>query len=532
MFKTLTTKNQELEIAAPEDNCQDLLTQETQAFLVALHRRFNPKRLSLLHRRETDQLLFDEGKRPEFPPETADIRSSQWRVGNIPADLLDRRVEITGPTDRKMMINALNSGASCYMADLEDSTAPSWENIVSGQRNLIDAVKREISFENPDNGKKYRLNDNTATLIVRPRGWHLNERHIFIDGEMASASLTDFGLYVFHNAKELVKRETGPYFYLPKLEHYLEARLWNDVFDFTEDYLELPTGTIKATVLIETITASFQLDEIIYELKDHIVGLNCGRWDYIFSYIKKLRNQIGIVPDRSLITMETPFMRNYSKRVIQVCHNRGIHAIGGMAAQIPVKGDENANREALAKVEKDKLREVTDGHDGTWVAHPALVPVARKIFDKHMPDANQIEKPVEFGTISAADLLEEPDGPVTEAGVRLNINVGLLYLVCWLNGNGAAALYNLMEDAATAEICRAQLWQWYHRSARLDSGKHFDDACYQLLFDKELARVRHYMAKHGIAADHLEKAIEIFHELVLCNSFKDFLTLKAYRYLA
>src|SRR5690606_1848707 len=384
----------------------------------------------------------------------------------LPDDLQDRRVEITGPVERKMIINALNSGASTFMADFEDSNSPTWKNCIEGQKNLSDAVSRTLDFEN-EAGKRYKLNPVTAVLLVRPRGLHLEEKNIIIDGETASASLVDFGIYFFLNAKQLLENGSGPYFYLPKLEHYLEARWWNEVFMFSQDYLGIPQASIKATVLVETITASFQLDEILYELKEHSAGLNCGRWDYIFSYIKKFRNLPEfIVPDRDQVTMSSPFMSAYSKRVIQVCHKRNVHAIGGMAAQIPVKNNEEANEAAYSKVRADKEREVKNGHDGTWVAHPGLVPVAMEIFDKLMPEKNQIHKKFEEYEICEADLLEIPKGTVTETGVRKNINVGILYIESWLMGVGAAALYNLMEDAATAEISRTQVWQWLNSEAR------------------------------------------------------------------
>ncbi|MBL7471177.1 malate synthase A [Robertkochia sediminum] len=509
----------------------EILTRECTSFLVALHREFNAQRLLLLEQRIITQEAFDSGALPVFPEETAGVRQGDWKAAPIPPDLQDRRVEITGPVDRKMMINALNSGANCFMADLEDSTSPTWSNIMEGQINLCDAVRKTIAFVHPVSGKAYRLNDEVATLIVRPRGWHLIEKNLLIDGETVSASLFDFGVFFFHNALELTRQGSGPYFYLPKLEHYLEARLWNEVFVFAQNYLSIPQRTIKATVLIETITASFQLDEIIYELKDHMAGLNCGRWDYIFSYIKKFRNHDLVTPNRAQITMQSPFMEAYSLKVIQVCHNRGVHAMGGMAAQIPVKNDPEANDIAFEKVRKDKEREVKNGHDGTWVAHPALVPVARNIFDTHMKAPNQVSRLRDDVNIAEKDLLKVPEGELTEAGVRLNIHIGLLYLVYWLNGNGAAALYHLMEDAATAEICRAQLWQWYHKKVQLPDGRLFDDVCYEELFQKELPKVKFYLTTHGLGLDKLDDAISIFHDLVLINSFEEFLTLKAYPYL-
>ncbi len=468
----------------------ELLTNDALAFITALHEKFNAERLSLLESRVTMQKVFDDGQFPEFPKETKSIREGDWTAGTIPHDLQDRRVEITGPVDRKMIINALNSGAKTFMADLEDSNAPTWKNVIEGQQNLIDANKKTISLIDSKRGKSYSLNDNTAVLMVRPRGLHLNERHIIINGEQASGSLVDFGLYVFHNTQTLLENGTAPYFYLPKLEHYLEARWWNDVFTFAQEYLEVAKGTLKATVLVETITASFQLDEIIYELKDHIVGLNCGRWDYIFSYIKKFRNHPDfVVPNRDQVTMTTPFMDAYSKLVIQRCHKRGVLAIGGMAAQIPIKNDEVANALALEKVRQDKEREVKNGHDGTWVAHPALVEVAMQEFNKHLSTPNQLHISRNDLDITEADLVELPKGTVTEAGVRKNINVGILYTEAWLRGNGAVALYNLMEDAATAEISRTQIWQWLKNEVKLEDGRKFNLELYMELFDDEVEKI-------------------------------------------
>ena len=453
-MENTTLKSTDLNFAKEVTNYYpEILTDEALDFLVALHEKFNTQRLSLLEKREEQQKIFDQGNLPQFPSETKSIREGDWKAGQIPEDLKDRRVEITGPVDRKMIINALNSGARTFMADLEDSTSPTWKNVIEGQQNLLDANTKTISLEDTKRGKSYNLKDETAVLLVRPRGLHLNEKHLLINEEEASGSLVDFGLYVFHNTKTMLENGTAPYFYLPKLEHYKEARWWNEVFNFAQEYLEVPVGTFKATVLVETITASFQLDEIIYELKDHIVGLNCGRWDYIFSYIKKFRNHKDfVVPNRDQVTMTSPFMEAYSKLVIQRCHKRGILAIGGMAAQIPIKNNPRANEEAIEKVRKDKEREVKNGHDGTWVAHPALVEVALSEFNKHMPQANQLEVSRDDVQISEKDLVEIPQGTVTEAGIRKNINVGILYTEAWLRGYGAVALYNLMEDAATAEI--------------------------------------------------------------------------------
>ena len=510
----------------------EILTEEALNFIAALHEKFNAERLSLLEGRENQQKVFDEGKVPEFPAETQTIRESDWTAGKIPEDLKDRRVEITGPVDRKMVINALNSGASTFMADLEDSTAPTWENVIEGQQNLMDANNKSISLVDSKRGKSYSLNQETAVLMVRPRGLHLNERHILINGEETSGSLVDFGLYVFHNTKTLLSNNTAPYFYLPKLEHYLEARWWNDVFNFAQDYLEVQKGTFKATVLIETITASFQLDEIIFQLRDHIVGLNCGRWDYIFSYIKKFRNHPNfVVPNRDQVTMTTPFMEAYSKLVIQHCHKRGIHAIGGMAAQIPIKNDEKANAAALEKVRKDKEREVKNGHDGTWVAHPALVEVAMVEFNKYMPTPNQLHVTREDISITEQDLVEIPEGTVTEAGIRKNINVGILYTEAWLRGYGAVALYNLMEDAATAEISRTQVWQWLKNEVILEDGRKFNIELYIDLLNDEVEKILAEFDEKTIEKSRFKLATELFDKLVLSEKFEEFLTLPAYQYI-
>ncbi|MEM6865109.1 MAG: malate synthase A, partial [Bacteroidota bacterium] len=443
----------------------------------------------------------------------------------------DRRVEITGPVERKMVINALNSGAKTFMADFEDSNSPTWDNCLQGQQNLLDANMRRISHYDSKKDKSYQLNDEVAVLMVRPRGLHLNERHVLINGEETSGSLFDFALYVFHNTRVLMNRDSAPYFYLPKLEHYLEARWWNEVFTFAEEYLSVPVGTFKATVLIETLTASFQLDEIIYELKNHIVGLNCGRWDYIFSYIKKFRNHPEfILPDRDQVTMTVPFMDAYSRLVIQRCHKRGIHAMGGMAAQIPIKNDPVANETALEKVRLDKEREVKNGHDGTWVAHPGLVQIALDEFNKYMPEDNQIgTMSRENDAITEADLIAVPKGTITEKGVRKNMNVGILYLEAWLRGNGCVALYNLMEDAATAEISRTQLWQWRKFNARLDDGRKFTDTLYTLILKEETEKIRHLVGEANLGNTEFERAFELFDKLVRAREFEEFLTLKAYR---
>ncbi|WKN46387.1 malate synthase A [Tunicatimonas pelagia] len=507
----------------------EILTSEATEFLVQLHRQFDAERQSLLAKREERQAAIDAGTLPDFLSETKEIRESDWTVAKLPEDLLDRRVEITGPVDRKMIINALNSGANMFMADLEDSNSPSWKNIIEGQINLRDAVRRTISFTNPKNGKEYSLNDEVATLLVRPRGWHLLEKNILVDCEPMSGSLVDFGLYFFHNAKYLLENGSGPYFYLPKMESHLEARLWNKVFVFAQDHLNIPQGSIKATVLIETILASFELHEILYELREHSAGLNCGRWDYIFSFIKRFRNRPGFVlPDRSQVTMSVSFMRAYSLLVIQTCHRRGVHAMGGMAAQIPIKNDEEANQRAIEKVRQDKLTEVQNGHDGTWVAHPGLVSVAKEIFDEHMPTENQIGKKRDDLTIQATDLIELPEGTITENGLRMNINVGILYVESWLRGNGAAAIYHLMEDAATAEISRTQIWQWIKNEAKLDDGRTITYELYEQLKAEELEEIKDYLGKEAYHQGRFPEAIDIFDRLVYSKDFIEFLTVPAY----
>ncbi|MBF8456829.1 malate synthase A [Kaistella sp. G5-32] len=515
----------------PQEQYSDIFTTELVSFLTELHSKFNDERIALLHSRKMKQVEFDHHQLPKFLPETEEIRNGNWVCNPLPKDLLDRRVEITGPVERKMVINALNSGASTFMADFEDSNSPTWENCMDGQRNLSDAVNRTISFKN-ENGKKYELAENLATLLVRPRGLHLAEKNIELNGERASASLIDFGIYFFRNAKKLMENGSGPYFYLPKLEHYKEAKWWNDVFKFSQDYLEIPHGTIKATVLIETITAAFQLDEILFELKEHSSGLNCGRWDYIFSYIKKFRNLPEfLVPDRDQVTMTSPFMSAYSKRVIQVCHKRNVHAMGGMAAQIPVKNNEAENEIAYAKVRADKEREVKNGHDGTWVAHPGLVSVAKKIFDEFMPTPNQIDKKFEEYSVSEENLLEIPKGTITEKGVRKNINVGILYIESWLMGVGAAALYNLMEDAATAEISRTQIWQWLKNEAKLDDGRTLMPEMVLNWQEEELDKINKYVGEERYKNGKFELATELFDDLILNDNFAEFLTLKAYQFI-
>jgi len=512
-----------------ENHYPEILTEGALEFLIALHQKFNKGRLQLLQERHKRQSLLDTGIFPKFPRETEQTRTADWKIPYIPEDLQDRRVEITGPVDRKMVINALNSGAKTFMADFEDSNAPSWSNCMEGQYNLIDANKGTICYYDVKKEKSYKLNDEVAVLLVRPRGLHLNERHILINHEETSGSLVDFGLYVYHNARIRIQKGSAPYFYLPKLEHYLEARWWDEVFTFAEEYLSIPVGTFKATVLIETITASFQLDEIIYELKNHIVGLNCGRWDYIFSYIKKFKNHPEfILPDRDQVGMTVPFMDAYSRLVIQRCHNRGIHAMGGMAAQIPIKNNPVANEAALEKVRLDKEREVKNGHDGTWVAHPALVSIAMAEFDKHMSERNQLDKLREDDAITEEDLIAIPKGTITEEGVRKNINVGILYLESWLRGNGCVALYNLMEDAATAEISRTQIWQWRKYRVQLDDGRKFTDQLYERIFNEEVEKIKHVVGEANLSNTQFEKAFQLFDELVRSREFQEFLTLKAY----
>ncbi|MEH7176767.1 malate synthase A [Neobacillus vireti] len=511
----------------------EILTPEALNFIEELEQRFGTRRLELLQSREKRQEEINNGHLPDFLPETKQIRNGDWTIAPLPKDLQDRRVEITGPTDRKMVINALNSGAKVFMADFEDATSPTWENLVEGQINLRDAVSRTISYEN-QNGKKYVLNEESAVLFVRPRGLHLEEKHVQLNGKPISGSFFDFGMYFFHNVKNLLARRTGPYLYLPKLESHMEARLWNDVFVFAQRKLGIPQGTIKATVLIETIMAAFEMDEILFELKEHSAGLNCGRWDYIFSYLKKLRNHKDIIlPDRSQVTMTAPFMRSYSLLTIQTCHRRRAPAIGGMAAQIPIRENPKANEEAFAKVTADKEREVNDGHDGTWVAHPGLVPVALEVFDRGMPLANQIHSSKQQKiTITAADLLEVPGGKITEEGVRVNINVGIQYIASWLSGKGAAPIHNLMEDAATAEISRAQVWQWIrHPKGVLADGRKVTVEMYEKFKTEELEKIKAEIGLSAYENETFTKAVELFDGLVLNDEFVEFLTLPGYELL-
>jgi len=509
----------------------EILTPEAQAFLAGLFARFEGRRQELLAARVARQAELDAGVLPDFPAATKAIREGSWKVAPAPADLLDRRTEITGPVDRKMVINALNSGAKVFMADFEDATSPTWENLLDGQVNLRDAVRRTVTFSSPE-GKAYKLNDQTATLLVRPRGWHLPEKHVLLGGKPVSGSLFDFGLYFFHNARESLARGSGPYFYLPKMESALEARLWNDVFVYAQSTLGVPQGSVRATALIETILATFEAEEMLYELRDHASGLNCGRWDYIFSCIKKLKQRENyIFPDRTQITMTAPFMRAYCLHVIKVCHRRGAHAMGGMAAQIPIKHNPAANDEALAKVLADKEREATDGHDGTWVAHPGLVPVALKAFDKHMPGPNQVSRQRDDVNVTAAELLAAPAGTITDAGIRTNLSVGIQYLEAWLGGSGCVPLYNLMEDAATAEISRAQLWQWLHRHARLEDGRPVSAAHYDSLLGEVIAKIETEVGMERYSNGHFRTAAHMFMDMVKSAVLDEFLTLPAYELL-
>ncbi|MGB8433574.1 MAG: malate synthase A [Burkholderiales bacterium] len=513
--------------ASPEFS--QILTADAIAFVAKLHRTFEPRRQERLAARAARQKEFDAGQLPDFLPQTKKIRESEWKIADQPQDMLDRRVEITGPTDRKMVINALNCGASTFMADFEDANCPTWTNMIDGQLNLRDAVRRTISFE--QGGKQYALNDKTAVLIPRPRGWHLDEKHVVIDGNPISGGIFDFGLYFFHNARELLKRGSGPYFYLPKMESHLEARLWNDIFKMAQEELGVKQGSIKATVLIETVLAAFEMDEILWELKEHSAGLNIGRWDYIFSCIKKFRvNENFCLADRSQVTMTAPFLRAYALSLVKTCHKRNAPAMGGMAAQIPIKNDPEANEAALEKVRQDKLREVTDGCDGTWVAHPGLVPLAREVFNKHMPKPNQYGKQRPDVNVTAKNLLDfQPEKPITEAGLRNNINVGIQYLGAWLGGNGCVPVFNLMEDAATAEISRSQIWQWI-RSPKgvLEDGRKVTVELFRTLLKDELPKVREYLGEDGWKSGRYEEAARLFDQITT-GDYVEFLTLPAYK---
>jgi malate synthase len=527
------TDNTGIEVTASVSNeFSPILTPQALSFIGALAREFESRRQDLMQRRLAVQTEIDDGKMPDFLPETGEIRDSQWTIAPVPADLQDRRVEITGPVERKMIINALNSGASTYMADFEDSHSPTWNGTLQGQINLRDAVNGTIAYVSPE-GKSYQLGDRVATLIVRPRGWHLSEKHVMVDRRPISGSIFDFGLFFFHNAKNLIAKGSGPYFYLPKMESHLEARLWNDIFIRAQDLLDIPEGSIKATVLIETILAAFEMDEIIYELKNHMAGLNCGRWDYIFNFIKRFKNiPAYIFPDRAQITMTRHCMHAYSLLAIKTCHRRGAHAIGGMAAQIPIKNDPEANAKALAKVREDKIREATDGHDGTWVAHPGLVQIAKEEFDKAMPTANQIEKLRQDVQVTPEDLLKLPGGTITEAGLRTNIDVGIQYMAEWLLGNGCVPIYNLMEDAATAEISRTQLWQWvHHPQGVLDDGRNVTVDLFRDLMQEEMQKICRLVGDECFGDGKYNLASQLFDEIISKDELDEFLTLRAYEYL-
>jgi len=514
----------------PPEGCDFLLSEGATNFLKQLHDRFGEERKRLLDLRKKRQDEIDRGLLPHYLPETKQVREQDWKINKIPDDIQDRRVEITGPTShQKMVINALNSGAKVFMADFEDANSPSWQNSMNGQKNMYDAIRRQIDFK-ADNGKNYQLKEEIATLFVRPRGWHLQEKHAYFGQEPMSASLFDFGLYFYHNAKELLKRNSGPYFYLPKIESYKEARLWNEVFTFAEEELGLVKGTIKATVLIETLTGAFEADEILYELREHSAGLNCGRWDYIFSYIKRLRSHPAfILPDRSEVTMTTNFMRAYNLYVIQTCHKRGAHAMGGMAAQIPVKEDPVKNEQAMNKVREDKEREVKDGHDGTWVAHPGLVPVALNVFNEHMPKANQIDRLRDDYDITEKELLAVPSGTITENGLRLNITVSIQYMEAWLRGQGAVPIFHLMEDVATAEISRAQIWQWiHHPDGKFVNGEKITEKLVKQLIDEEMNVLEKSLGKTRVEQGKFTESKTLLLEMVEKQEFEEFMTIPAY----
>ena len=509
-----------------------IVTGEALAFVAELERTFGPERDALLKARVERQKKFDAGALPDFLPETKSVRDSDWKVAPIPEDLLDRRVEITGPVDRKMIINALNSGAKMFMADFEDATSPTWTNLVEGQINLNDWAFGRLDYTDPKSGKAYKLNDKVATLIVRPRGWHLPEQHITVDGKPVTGAFMDFGLYCFHNAKKLTETGRTPAFYLPKMESHKESALWDKVFAHTEKTLGLDHGTLKATILIETLPAAFEMDEILHSMRDHIVGLNCGRWDYIFSYIKTLRNQPDfLLPDRSQVVMGKAFLAAYSLLLIKTTHRRGAFAMGGMAAQIPVKGDPEANEAAFAKVRADKEREANNGHDGTWVAHPDLVPVAMEVFDRAMPQSNQLDRKRDDVSVSQKDMLEVHEGERTEDGLREAIRVGVQYIEAWLRGRGAVPLYNLMEDAATAEICRSQIWQWIRFGATLADGTKVTKELFDKAVTEEMARLRDQVGATVFDGGRFDDAVAIFREMSTSEEFVDFLTLPAYRQL-
>ena len=529
----MTSRTPRIEIRGTmQPDYESILSEEALAFVGRLAAKHTPMLRTLLEKRVATQARYDRGEKPDFLASTQSIRDGDWKVAPLPSDLQDRRVEITGPVDRKMVINALNSGAKVFMADFEDSNAPTWTNCVEGQVNLRDAVRGTIDYTHPETGKAYTLSENPAVLLVRPRGWHLVEKHVLVEGEPIPAGIFDFGLFFFHNAKALLEKGSGPYFYLPKLQSHLEARLWNDVFVDAQEALGVPRGTIKATVLIETLPASFEMDEILYELREHSAGLNCGRWDYIFSYIKTFRNHPdAVLPDRIQVGMTQPFMRAYSQLVIKTCHRRGVHAMGGMAAQIPIKNDPQAHETALDKVRQDKLREVQDGHDGTWVAHPGLVELARSIFDADMPGPNQIDVKREDVNVTRAMLLEVPTGTRTEAGLRQNISVGVQYLAAWIGGNGCVPLYNLMEDAATAEISRTQIWQWVQHGAPLEDGRVVTRELVTDVLEDEMRKIEAEVGSDRYAAGNYEEAKQLFIGVALGDVCVEFLTLPAYEAL-
>jgi malate synthase len=523
-----------LEVLGPRvERSEEVLTPLALQLLASLHRRFNARRLELLHARARRQALLDDGALPEFLADTAAVRAGDWRISPVPADLADRRVEITGPVDRKMVINALNAPVQAFMADFEDSCSPTWENLIRGQVNLNDAVRRTISYEDPATGKVYRLAEHTATLIVRPRGWHLPEKHLRINGDTVSGALCDFALFIANNHEALARRGTGPYFYLPKIESHLEARLWNEVFLAAQEALGIARGTIKATVLIETVLAAFEMDEILYELREHSAGLNCGRWDYIFSFIKKFRNRRDfLLPDRASVTMDRHFLKSYVDLLIKTCHRRGAHAMGGMAAQIPIRDDPQANAAAMARVRADKLREARAGHDGTWIAHPGLATIAREAFDAVMSGPNQLGVLRAEVNVTPQDLLTVPEGEITEAGLRGCIRVGVQYLESWLRGNGCVPLYHLMEDAATAEICRAQLWQWLRHGARTSDGQLVTVERFDRLLSAELDRIHEEVGAARLIHGVFPTAARLFEQMTKRETFDEFLTLPAYELLS
>jgi malate synthase len=521
-----------VEVSAPTSSeFEEILTPEAVAFVAKLSREYGGRVDELLQARQERQERINEGEMPDFLEETKDIREGDWKIAPIPDDLQDRRVEMTGPPDRKMTINAMNSGSSCWMSDFEDANCPTWHNMLESQLNLRDAVNRNIAFDDPDSGKHYELDNEVAVLIARPRGWHLFEKHMTVDGQEVPGGIFDFGLYFFHNAQNLIDMGSGPYFYLPKFESHLEARLWNDIFVMAQDELGIPQGTIKATVLIETILATFEMHEILYELREHSAGLNCGRWDYIFSYIKRFREHDMLLPDRNQVTMTVPFMRAYSLLTIKTCHERGAHAMGGMAAQIPRSDDPEWTEFANNKVSEDKTREAEDGHDGTWVAHPGMVGLAQEPFDEHMPQPNQLDKIPDVNP-SAADLLEVPEGEITMDGFRNNVSVGIQYIAAWLAGRGAVPVFNLMEDAATAEISRAQVWQWiHHPKGILEDGTEVTEDLFHEVMEEEMEKIKNdIVGPERWEQDEFEEAAKLFERISTQDEFVEFLTLPGYEY--